>query len=138
MEAQRLLDVIEKRAPGFKESILGVAWRHAGDWEEEIGLLAGHPMHLDITMDQVGWFRPTPGLANHRTPIGGLYLSGAGTFPAGGVAGVPGRSAAKAPLINPLTEVDKPPAKEPTHLSNPSAGKKCKLHYTISDLIVVF
>ena len=99
-EAHRLLDAIEARAPGFKDSVTGLAWRHAEDWEREIGLLGGHPMHLDITMDQVGPFRPLPQLGNHRGPVRGLYLSGAGTAPAGGVAAVPGRAAAKALLAD--------------------------------------
>lgn len=95
MEAHRLVDAVAERAPGFRESITGLAWRHAEDWECEIGLLDGHPMHLDLTMDQLGPFRPLSDLANHRTPIEGLYLSGAGTYPTGGVSGVPGRVAAK-------------------------------------------
>ena len=97
-EAHRLLDAVEERAPGFKDSITGLAWRHAEDWERETGLLGGHPMHLDITQDQVGPFRPLPELSSHRAPVAGLYLTGAGTAPAGGVAGVPGREAAKALL----------------------------------------
>ncbi len=97
-EAHRLLNTIEERAPGFKDSVRGLAWRHAEDWEREIGLLGGHPMHLDITMDQVGPFRPLPELSSYRSPISGLYLSGAGTPPSGGVAAVPGRAAAKALL----------------------------------------
>ncbi len=94
-EAHRLVDAVAERAPGFRESITGLAWRHAEDWECEIGLLDGHPMHLDLTMDQLGPFRPLSDLADHRTPIEGLYLSGAGTYPTGGVSGVPGRVAAK-------------------------------------------
>lgn len=97
-EAHRLLDAVEARAPGFRASVTGLAWRHAADWEREIGLLGGHPMHLDITMDQVGLFRPLPELGDHRTPVEGLYLSGAGTAPGGGVSGAPGRAAARAAL----------------------------------------
>lgn len=97
-EAHRLLDAVEARAPGFKESVTGLAWYHAAHWERAIGLLGGHPMHLDITTDQVGPFRPLPELSDHRSPVSGLYLTGAGTAPAGGVAAVPGRAAAKALL----------------------------------------
>ncbi len=52
-------------------------------------------MHLDMTMDQLGPFRPFGQLVSRRTPITGLYLSGAGTYPTGGVSAVPGRAAAK-------------------------------------------
>ena len=60
----------------------------------------GHPMYLDITLDQVGPLRPTPRLANHRTPVRGLFISGAGTNPIGGIAGTPGRLAAQALLAD--------------------------------------
>lgn len=99
-EAHRLLEVAERRAPGFMDRVRGVAWRHAADWEREIGLLGGHPMHLDITANQVGPFRPLPELAGHRTPVARLYVSGAGRAPAGGVAGVPGRAGARAVLLD--------------------------------------
>ncbi len=97
-EAGRLLDAVEARAPGFKDAVTGVAWRHAEDWEEEIGLLGGHPMHLDMTPDQMPLFRPDRELAHHWGPVPGLYLSGAGTFLGGGVSAVPGRAAARAVL----------------------------------------
>jgi phytoene dehydrogenase-like protein len=94
-EAHRLVAAVEERAPGFSDGITGLAWRHAEDWEREIGLLGGHPMHLDLTLDQLGGFRPLPELASHRGPIDGLYLTGAGTYPTGGVSAVPGRAAAR-------------------------------------------
>jgi phytoene dehydrogenase-like protein len=97
-EAHRLLATIEERAPGFLDGVTGLAWRHAEDWEREIGLLGGHPMHLDLTLDQLGAFRPLAELASHRGPVAGLYLTGAGTYPTGGVSAVPGRSAARAVL----------------------------------------
>jgi hypothetical protein len=65
-----------------------------------IRLVGGHPMHLDITADQLLVLRPLPGLGGYRTPIKGLYLSGAGTNPAGGVVGAPGRNAAGAVLAD--------------------------------------
>jgi phytoene dehydrogenase-like protein len=39
-----------------------------------------------------------PELSRYRTPITGLYLTGAGTFPGAGVWGVSGRNAASAVL----------------------------------------
>lgn len=61
----------------------------AGRWP------GAHPMYVDLALDQLGPFRPTRGLGDHRTPVGELYISGAGTNPAGGIAGTPGRSAAR-------------------------------------------
>ena len=39
--------------------------------------------------------RPFPGVSQYRTPIDGLYLSGAGTHPGGGVMGLAGLNTAK-------------------------------------------
>ena len=38
--------------------------------------------------------RPSPSLSGYKTPINGLYLTGAGTHPGGGITGVPGRNSA--------------------------------------------
>jgi hypothetical protein len=45
-----------------------------------------------MSIDQLLAFRPSPSLSGYRTPIEGLFLTGAGTHP-GGVTGLPGRSA---------------------------------------------
>ena len=51
-----------------------------------------------MTIDQLFSLRPAPGFARYRTPVPGLYLSGAGTHPGGGVHGMPGKLAAAAVL----------------------------------------
>ena len=43
-------------------------------------------------------FRPVPSLVPYRTPVRGLYLGRAATFPGGAVHGVPGRAAARLAL----------------------------------------
>lgn len=97
-EAERLVEAMTAFVPDLRETILGVrAWTPL-DAEESIRLVGGHPMHLDLTVDQLLFLRPLAGLGNYRTPVRGLYLSGAGTNPAGGVLGVPGRNAARAVL----------------------------------------
>ncbi len=94
----RCLATLEERAPGFGAEVRGVR-AYTPDL-----MMAGerwpgaHPMHLDIALDQLGPLRPTRALGDHRTPVAGLYLSGAGTNPAGGIAGTPGRAAARALL----------------------------------------
>jgi phytoene dehydrogenase-like protein len=55
-------------------------------------------MHLDLSFDQIAFLRPTRRLGGHTTPISGLFISGAGTAPVGGIAGTPGRAAARALL----------------------------------------
>lgn len=95
---ERCLAVMEQRAPGFRDSIQGICAFLPDEMERLNRWPLGHPMYLDITLDQLGIFRPTRQLASHRTPVEGLYISGAGTSPVGGIAGTPGRSAARALL----------------------------------------
>jgi phytoene dehydrogenase-like protein len=95
---ERALDTMEERAPGFRASIQGVSVRTPDVMENDERWPGAHPMHLDLALDQLGPFRPTRRLGRHRTPVRGLYLSGAGTNPTGGIAGTPGRRAAKALL----------------------------------------
>jgi phytoene dehydrogenase-like protein len=49
----------------------------------------------DLAPSQSGSLRPVPGWAEHRTPIPGLYQTGATTHPGGSVSGAPGRNAAQ-------------------------------------------
>jgi len=94
------LATLESRAPGFRNSIQGLATWTPDEMEQVDRWPGGHPMHLDIALDQLGPFRPTKALGKWRTPIGGLYISGAGTNPAGGIAGTPGRQAARTLLAD--------------------------------------
>ncbi|HEY4396335.1 MAG TPA: NAD(P)/FAD-dependent oxidoreductase [Acidimicrobiia bacterium] len=94
----RALDVVESRAPGFRDSITGVATWTPDRMESVERWPGGHPMHVDITLDQLGPLRPTRALGRWRTPVAGLYVSGAGTNPSGGILGTPGRAAARAVL----------------------------------------
>jgi phytoene dehydrogenase-like protein len=95
---EQCLATMEERAPGFGATVQGVA-THTPDVMEAVERWpGGHPMHLDIALDQLGPLRPTRALGDHRTPVEGLYISGAGTNPAGGIAGTPGRGAARALL----------------------------------------
>ncbi len=94
----RALDVLEARAPGTKATITGVATFLPDEMERVGRWPGGHPMYLDIALDQLGPLRPTRRLGRWRTPVDGLYISGAGTNPTGGIAGTPGRQAAKALL----------------------------------------
>ena len=54
-----------------------------------------HPFHTDMSLSQMGPWRPTPSLAGYRTPIKGLYHSGAGAHPMGTVNGWSGRTVAR-------------------------------------------
>jgi beta-carotene ketolase (CrtO type) len=76
------LEPVERRVTGPLEWVA----RHGGPH--------ANPNHVEMSLDQLLCFRPSPSLAGYRTPIGGLFLTGAGTHPGGGVTGLPGRNAA--------------------------------------------
>jgi phytoene dehydrogenase-like protein len=50
---------------------------------------------VDMSMNQMGPYRPTPSLAGYRTPISGLWHTGGGAHPIGGVHGWAGRTTAR-------------------------------------------
>jgi beta-carotene ketolase (CrtO type) len=95
---------LEHFAPGITASIVGRKVTGPSDWESRLGNRAGNPNHLDMTIDQLFTLRPAPGFSRYRTPIPGLYLSGAGTHPGGGVHGMPGKFTAAAVLGDALGE----------------------------------
>ena len=64
------------------------------EWVARHGSPQANPNHVEMSLDQLLSFRPSPSLSGYRTPIGGLFLTGAGTHPGGGVTGRPGRNAA--------------------------------------------
>jgi phytoene dehydrogenase-like protein len=93
-EADKCLQVVEDFAPGIKEAVLGQYSKSPVDLEEIGGLVRGNLMHIDMSIGQMFMRRPLPELANYRTPIEGLYLTGASTHPGGGVNGAPGYNTA--------------------------------------------
>jgi beta-carotene ketolase (CrtO type) len=64
------------------------------EWVARHGNPHANPNHVEMSLDQLLSFRPSPSLCGYRTPIRGLFLTGAGTHPGGGVTGAPGRNAA--------------------------------------------
>ena len=62
--------------------------------ERKLGLLRANVMHLEMSLDQMFFFRPLPELSTYRTHLPGLYLTGASTHPGGGVFGASGRNTA--------------------------------------------
>lgn len=93
MEAQ-----VERFAPGFRERVLA---RHVlGPAELErrnANLVDGDVGGGSYRLEQV-FFRPVRSPAPYRTPLRGLYIGSAATFPGGGVHGVPGHAAARLAL----------------------------------------
>ncbi|MBW4525784.1 MAG: NAD(P)/FAD-dependent oxidoreductase [Phormidium tanganyikae FI6-MK23] len=104
--ADRVLDKLAEYAPNVKSSVLARRIESPPELEERIGVLKGNYYHLDMTFDQMMFFRPLPELANYKTPIENLYLTGAGTHPGGSISGLPGRNAARVILQSqrPITQ----------------------------------
>jgi phytoene dehydrogenase-like protein len=82
-------------APGFSDTIEHRWVQTPLDLEEELGLRRGNVMHVEMGLDEMFAYRPLPELAGYRTPVRGLYLTGASTHPGGGVFGASGRTAAR-------------------------------------------
>jgi phytoene dehydrogenase-like protein len=93
--ADRVMDLIEEYAPGFKSTVLHRQVLSPLDLEETYGLTGGNIFHGEMSADQLFFLRPAPGWAKYRTPIRGLYLCGSGAHPGGGVMGAPGHNAAR-------------------------------------------
>jgi phytoene dehydrogenase-like protein len=93
--ADRVMEMIEEYAPGFKNLILHRHILTPLDLEEEYGMTGGNIFHGEMSVDQLFFLRPVPGWAKYRTPIRALYLCGSGTHPGGGVMGAPGYNAAR-------------------------------------------
>jgi phytoene dehydrogenase-like protein len=96
--AKRVFDALGEHAPKLRNAIEQVEVLSPKDIEARFGLVGGNIMQGELTPDQMFGFRPITGYGDYRTPVGGMYLCGAGTHPGGGVMGVPGRNAASVVL----------------------------------------
>jgi len=92
---ERILARLERHAPGMRRSVVAAELLTPVDLEREFRMSGGHWHHGELAFDQFLMVRPVPGAAQHRTPVPGLYLCGAGCHPGGGVMGVAGRNAAR-------------------------------------------
>ncbi|MBC57602.1 MAG: FAD-dependent oxidoreductase [Confluentimicrobium sp.] len=99
-EADKIWDVVCDYTPNMKGKLIDRYIQTPLDIERVIGMVQGDVTHLEMSMDQMLSFRPLPDLSGYKTPIEGVYLTGASTHPGGGVWGASGRSAAKVMLKN--------------------------------------
>ncbi len=92
---------LERFAPGFAGTILARAIRNPAQTESDNpSLVDGDLGGGTYELDQQLLFRPAPELCRHRTPLKGLYVTGASVHPGGSVHGMGGRSAARALLAD--------------------------------------
>ncbi|NEK60406.1 NAD(P)/FAD-dependent oxidoreductase [Geodermatophilus sabuli] len=100
-EAARLVAAVDRFAPGFAASVQRLYVQTPLRLEQELSLLRGNVMHVEMGLASMFGFRPTPALSGYRVPgLPGLYLAGASTHPGGGVSGNSGRTAARTVLAD--------------------------------------
>ncbi|MEO7741504.1 MAG: NAD(P)/FAD-dependent oxidoreductase [Usitatibacter sp.] len=95
LAADAIVDQVTRFAPNFRASIVGRRALSPADLEKEFGLVGGDIFHGKLTLNQLFSARPVLGHGDHRMPLKGLYLCGAGAHPGGGVTGIPGHNAAR-------------------------------------------
>jgi len=96
--ADEILRYWQKYAPNMTwDNVIGYlpvtpyySTKHARNWGK-----AGNIVVVDGCLSQVGRNRPTPNLASGRTPVKGLYATGAGWHPFGGANSMQGYCAYK-------------------------------------------
>ncbi|GGQ26599.1 phytoene dehydrogenase-like protein [Actinomadura coerulea] len=95
--AARVLDRVERHAPGLQEKVLAIdvitpADLAAGNPNAEFG----DPYGGSAELDQNFFWRPLPGARRHSTPVRGLWHIGASTHPGAGLNGASGHLVAEA------------------------------------------
>ncbi|MFY9781323.1 MAG: NAD(P)/FAD-dependent oxidoreductase [Candidatus Baltobacteraceae bacterium] len=96
--ADRCFDVVERYAPGFKNSVLDRQILTPKGLEERFNLTGGNIFQGAMSLDKLFMLRPAPGYAGYRTPLEHLFLCGSAAHPGGGVMGAPGWNAARVML----------------------------------------
>jgi len=93
--ADTICETLYTYAPNMRGAIENRFIQTPLDLERTLGLVNGNVMHVEMSLDQMFAFRPLPELAEYKTPLPGLFLTGASTHPGGGVFGASGLSAAR-------------------------------------------
>jgi beta-carotene ketolase (CrtO type) len=93
---ERCLDIVDGYSPGIKDSVIGTYAKSPKDMSPWIH--KGNSAHVDMSLSQLGPWRPTPSLAGFKTPIDRLWHAGAGAHPIPAVNGWSGRTAARTVL----------------------------------------
>jgi phytoene dehydrogenase-like protein len=97
--ADRIEEVVEAQAPGFRSLIAGRVVSGPADLaRHDPSLVEGAINAGTAAIHQQLVFRPLPGLARADTVVDRLFLAGAAAHPGGGVHGAAGANAARAAL----------------------------------------
>ena len=91
---ETVLDTIEERAPNIRKLIVGKQVLTPLDIEQRIGLSEGNIFQGELSLEQLFFNRPVPGLGPLPDAASGLWMCGSAAHPGGGLMGAPGRIAA--------------------------------------------
>nr|BCX01844.1 MAG: FAD-dependent oxidoreductase [Bacteroidota bacterium] len=94
-EARKIFGVIERFAPGTAEAVQDWYIQSPADIEALHRMPRGNVMHVEMSLDQMFFFRPLPELSAYRTPWKGLFLCSASMHPGGGIFGAAGYNVAR-------------------------------------------
>ncbi|NJP09310.1 MAG: NAD(P)/FAD-dependent oxidoreductase [Leptolyngbyaceae cyanobacterium RU_5_1] len=94
--ADRVIDKLAEYAPNVKTATIARRVESPAELGARLASIKGNYYHIDMTLEQMVFLRPLPEIANYKTPIDGLFLTGAGTHPGGSISGMPGRNCARA------------------------------------------
>jgi phytoene dehydrogenase-like protein len=87
---------LEAHAPGIGAMVTHSELLMPQDIEAAYGLPGGQWHAGELSVEQMMFLRPLPGIAQYRSPVAGLWLASAGCHPGGGVSGSAGWNAALA------------------------------------------
>ena len=93
--ADTIIETVNRFAPNFKDSILGMSILSPLDLEEKLGLVGGDIMHGVMSLDQMWAARPVFNYGDYKTPVKNLFICGSGAHPGGGVTGLPGKNSSR-------------------------------------------
>ena len=94
---------LRQYAPELPDQVVAADIFSPQDISEMSGDEGGHWHGGDLSVDQLGVFRPSFAAQDRSSPVPGLFLCGAGTHPCGGLTGINGRLAYEAVVAH-LTE----------------------------------
>jgi phytoene dehydrogenase-like protein len=92
----RVLAECAKVYEGLDSMEIGRRVFSAPDLEERFNVPDGNVYHVEPVGARFGPLRPAQGFGSYDVPVPGLWITGAGTHPTGGISGIPGKNAADA------------------------------------------
>jgi len=90
-----VVNTLAEFIPNLKDIILHRQVLTPLDIERNTGLSEGNIFQGELSLSQLFFLRPAPGVAKYKTPVGNYYQCGSAVHPGGGITGAPGKLAAQ-------------------------------------------